>query len=204
MFKRLLGAALAALTVFSAAPSLASVVVFSGSGDTATMNLEHIDLPGSGVYVLQAQFDGPVSFGADGRYTQHWDVFRAPPPREHGEYVEGNDFPRSFGVTGGYGSSFSGMFVVPRTFRYFFTAADQYEYRGVAPGTPLYYEERYEDPYFWLSVFDEYGLSSRYSVTITQVAQVPEPTTWALLMLGFGLVGAAVRHRPAAAPPPRV
>ncbi|MDE2619485.1 MAG: PEPxxWA-CTERM sorting domain-containing protein, partial [Sphingomonadales bacterium] len=33
----------------------------------------------------------------------------------------------------------------------------------------------------------------------TQTAAVPEPATWALMMAGFGLVGAALRRRKAIA-----
>jgi hypothetical protein len=30
---------------------------------------------------------------------------------------------------------------------------------------------------------------------LTYVAAVPEPTTWALMLVGFGLTGAAMRRR---------
>ena len=36
---------------------------------------------------------------------------------------------------------------------------------------------------------------TNYSVTISRVGAVPEPATWALLILGFGIVGASMRYR---------
>ena len=39
------------------------------------------------------------------------------------------------------------------------------------------------------------GMNSSYSGTIN-VAQVPEPTTWAMMLIGFFAVGSAMRRRP--------
>ena len=36
---------------------------------------------------------------------------------------------------------------------------------------------------------------ANYSVTISRVGAVPEPATWALLIFGFGAIGAAMRYR---------
>ena len=41
---------------------------------------------------------------------------------------------------------------------------------------------------------DEYSSPINYRLTLTQV---PEPATWAMMILGFGLVGAAARRRAA-------
>jgi PEP-CTERM motif len=60
---------------------------------------------------------------------------------------------------------------------------------------------------FWM--IGEYALGylpnpntsfSRWGTWISEItlAQVPEPSTWAMMLLGFGLVGGAVRHRKAA------
>lgn len=39
------------------------------------------------------------------------------------------------------------------------------------------------------------GASSQITTAILTVSSVPEPTTWALMILGFGLIGATLRRR---------
>lgn len=61
-----------------------------------------------------------------------------------------------------------------------------------------FHDRRTIDP--WLGTF-EYRAQGTFAVeklTVTSGA-VPEPTTWSLLILGFGAVGAALRRRPALA-----
>ena len=70
--------------------------------------------------------------------------------------------------------------------------------RGVQPGTLLYEEEKYEDPFLEIFAFDDYDPDGTfdYTFTVYQSVAVPEPATWALLILGFATAGAALRHRP--------
>jgi hypothetical protein len=39
----------------------------------------------------------------------------------------------------------------------------------------------------------------QYVTNVSMLGSVPEPTTWALMILGFGLVGVSMRHRPVSA-----
>ena len=63
------------------------------------------------------------------------------------------------------------------------------------------YEAFDSRPFSWL----QYNVDAAYSVhvggmfsgTITTVASVPEPTTWAMMITGFGVIGSAMRRRTA-------
>lgn len=71
----------------------------------------------------------------------------------------------------------------------------------VGQGTgPVLYTGSTADPVFNLGTFQlqpfGFGVKGGYTVTIAAVAAaVPEPATWAMMILGFGLVGYAVRRR---------
>lgn len=43
--------------------------------------------------------------------------------------------------------------------------------------------------------FDESGRGESFLVTEIQAAPVPEPATWALMLLGFGVIGWSMRHQ---------
>lgn len=44
----------------------------------------------------------------------------------------------------------------------------------------------------------DYPATEPYTYTVTGFQAVPEPATWALMIVGFGAIGAAMRRRPAA------
>lgn len=195
-------AALAALSVASADNvAQAHTVIFQTSALAAERLDEVVDLPGAGAYRVKFTFPDEVWANATLYYLDHWDIFRAPPPQPHHTYLEGNDGDVEYSE-GGYGRSFTAAFVVPKTYREFFESNALYEeVHGLPIGTPLYYERRAEHPSLTLyadnTVGEEVNLFD-YSVTVTMLS-VPEPSTWALMIGGFGFAGAVLRGRKATA-----
>lgn len=47
----------------------------------------------------------------------------------------------------------------------------------------------------WQDVSDFFGQSPGFAQIISEVDAIPEPATWAMMILGFGLVGASLRRR---------
>ncbi|MFS0770851.1 PEPxxWA-CTERM sorting domain-containing protein [Sphingomonas sp. 1P08PE] len=45
------------------------------------------------------------------------------------------------------------------------------------------------------NIFKGYGFETTANTAITATTAVPEPATWAMMLLGFGMVGAAARYR---------
>lgn len=59
--------------------------------------------------------------------------------------------------------------------------------------TALVFKSTYSGiPTYWGAVLDDISIT-----TIDATSPVPEPATWAMLVFGFGLVGAGLRRRPA-------
>ena len=180
----------------AAGPAGAGTVVLQQSGSTATLDLFHVALPGAGTYQFDVSSSVPVTFQFEAGYTYHWDVFVAPPPRPHDEFIEGNTADVfETGTVTALSTSFT--FTVPQTAFTFFPAPQFYELFGVAEGTPLYREDKYEDPFFSLFVADNSPASGAfdYGLTVTSVAPVPEPSVWAEMILGFVAAGLVVRSR---------
>ena len=45
------------------------------------------------------------------------------------------------------------------------------------------------------TIISDFGVShGKYNLTISQVAAVPEPASWAMLIFGFGAAGVAIRR----------
>jgi len=151
-------------------------------------------LPGAGSYRFDYTSSISAQFTLSAGYVDHYDVFLAPPPRPHAEYLEGDDQDHNE-LTDKFGTSSSIEFFVPSMYRDFYNAGPEYEYRGVPAGTPVYREQRYEDPYYWAEIVgDEFGGPFNYTITVTQTG-VPEPAVWAVMILGFTGVGVAMRRR---------
>ncbi|WP_312160563.1 PEPxxWA-CTERM sorting domain-containing protein [Phenylobacterium sp.] len=174
----------------------AGVVVFQQSGNTNVLDLFGVGLPGGGNYRFEATSSIPVTFEFLASYDEHWDIFLAPPPRPHSEFIEGNSSPIE-GAASGTGLAFSWTFLVPETKITFFDAGPVYEVYGIPIGAPLYEEVKADNPFFGVFVRDgELGRPFDYSFTVTRLAPIPEPATWVGLILGFGMLGAALRrHR---------
>ncbi|MBS3962010.1 MAG: PEP-CTERM sorting domain-containing protein, partial [Sandarakinorhabdus sp.] len=76
--------------------------------------------------------------------------------------------------------SLSSVFTIPG-----FGPSTCNDYRSGSPDRPSPYSLK-------LPVIDEYG---RIVFTADGTAPIPEPDTWAMLILGFGLVGFSMRRR---------
>lgn len=188
-----IGACTAFVVLAATTAAEASTVIFhqTGTGSLAALSAA---LPGPGKYRFEATSNLATFFQLAAGYEYHWDVFLAPPPRPHHEFIEGNNNPlvADFYETG---LTAKWEFTVPRTALTFYGAPDHYADFGIAPGTPVYLEEKYEDPYF--NFFAEAttldGTPIDYSFTVTRISAVPEPGTWAMMIVGFAAAGAMLR-----------
>jgi len=52
----------------------------------------------------------------------------------------------------------------------------------------------FQPPRFYLTVGDSWGTGEGFIVELLETTAVPEPATWAMMIIGFGLVGAASRY----------
>jgi len=192
---RTLFAACTAVCVLAGAGSAqASTVIFQQAGTESFVNISNAPLPGPGKYRFEATSDVAAFFTFTGGYEEHWDVFLAPPPRPHNENIEGNNNPFAIDEYAN-GLTAAWEFTVPKTGFTFFGAPAHYADYGIAPGTPVYLEEKFESPYF--SFFAEAvtldGTPIDYRFTVTQFTAVPEPATWAMMIVGFGADGVLLR-----------
>lgn len=185
--KQIVGAVLAcAVTLLGGAPASATVL-YSEFGTSLGPYISD-DLPGHGVYRLEFVSSAPVEFEFVGGYTDHWDIFIAPPPKPHSQYLDGDDYSFEL-VESGVATTAKFRFEVPPTEYTFFTASSSAY--GVPDGTELYHEQRYEGPYYRFLAFSP---SDEEFIYYFQISAVPEPATWALFILGFGFAGTALRR----------
>ncbi|MGH6997367.1 MAG: PEPxxWA-CTERM sorting domain-containing protein [Phenylobacterium sp.] len=201
--KHVIASAVFAWTLGAGSLANADVVVFQQSGNTDVLDLFGVGLPGGGHYRFDATSSIPVTFDFLASYEEHWDIFLAPPPRPHHEFIEGNSSPIADSASG-TGLTFSWTFLVPETTITFFNSGPAYEIYGIPIGTLLYEEVKSDSPFFGVFAHDaEAGRSFDYSFTVTRLTPIPEPSTWIVLILGFGMLGAAIRRRRAGLNPIR-
>lgn len=152
-------------------------------------------LPGAGTYRLEVSTSEEADLWIDAKYETHWDVFLAPPPRPHEEFIDGNEGSDVYDQYNVYGKFLSAVFVVPETKYTFFTNNGSYNFYGVPLGAALYREDRAELPWFSLSAVRDFDPTPfRFTANLYQTG-VPEPSTWALMIGGFGMAGATIRRR---------
>lgn len=191
MMRSISGVALALACAWSGNAS-AYQVVHNSAGSSDYVDLWYVGLPGPGTYQFHAKSSVPVLFNVTAGYEYHPDLFLAPAPKPHSEFVEGHNSPYATGVElNGTGSYWT--FVVPETQYYFFNADANLEYAGIPAGTPMYWETKYMSPYFSLFADAADGSTFKYSFTVLRMTAVPEPATWAMMIVGFGAVGSMVR-----------
>lgn len=163
--------------VAAGAASAATILVETGAVTTAS---HVIHLPEKGVFDVELTTSAPVTMYLSGYVDAH----------RHIEYMsdrrllDGTQHDRWFDIASGVGATaIAGQFIVPR---------ETYEY---AP--PMLIFRHYEDPSIYFS-FSEPPSGVTYTLRVTGYFTpdpVPEPATWAMMLLGFGVIGAAVRQR---------
>lgn len=182
--------------VFGAGVASADMVLYQSAGNSAFMS-DQLTLPGAGVYRFEATGNSPLKFSMQGVYSIHYDIFLAPPPKPHEDFIDGNKSPftENFSEIGGLQASFT--FVVPETTYTFFNSSSFYEIYGVPTGTPVYREEKFEAPHLIFGLrAAEPGLEPfDYTLSITRLSAVPESATWTMMILGFGMAGTVFRAR---------
>jgi|GEM_PF-3246025 len=196
----LLGAVFSAL---SAAPAVADVVVVS---ETRTMSppqyYEHFsfNLPAPGIYDVQVTSEETLDLSAFWRWTEVTQVTIDPPHPAAGLLVWQDLDNR----TGGY--------VTARTRSYLFSfeihqpIISPFTYCPIvcppelsdAPSTATFSATNPYLEFFTFGEADPEPLTDpfQYTVVITRRGStVPEPSTWALMILGFGATGSVARRR---------
>jgi len=184
MFK-VLGAALAALVLSWAAPASAAVV-FTWSGPTADWGDEALlwetDLGffASGRYNFH--ISGPAkatSASVTIRQFFHWHEYDANGVELWGNNGDYDDYKYPGAGLTGAADGYRGTFVVPQNF--------------ISPTS----QGGWWDQGHWATISIDLWLPLEAvgeTFTLT-VSSVPEPQTWLIMIVGFGLAGAALRHR---------
>jgi hypothetical protein len=189
-----------AVGVSLAGPASADAVIFSGTGtDLAPVPLLYA-LPGAGTYDFTLQASRLASYNLQTSYDRHVDYYKAPPAFPHdSNLLTGNNGPS---LGGGFYNNVMGFaftLVVPEDTLSSFISDGFWTAYGIPVGSTLYTTVRYEDPGARLNVFVNNADPLEYTFTITRrddaPAPVPEPAAWALMILGFGAVGGAMRAR---------
>lgn len=191
--RRFVGAAVAACVLAWGWAASAATIIVNTSGSGLLASVPYQALPGAGTYRIETTSSIPVLWTIEVGYEDHWDIYRAPPPRPHEEFIDGNSSP--VWMSGDYeGTSGSTDFVIPALWRSDNFTSEFYEQVfGLPPGT-LLYEERFSDsPYFRVYGESEFTEEFEYTIKVTLISSIPEPATWAMMIVGFGLAGAGLR-----------
>jgi hypothetical protein len=190
----------AALSFSLATPTMADVVVYTQTGTSDSVSLMGFGLDGPGTYDVHFESSDGVSLHFNSYYNHHVDVFYAPPPRPHDQNLWGSNSSISVSSVSTFDNEHVFTFVVPETNYTFFEKQPGSPFYNVLPTVPdgslLYTEEKFENPY--LNFLGSSALAEPFDYTLTitrRDAPVPEPAAWALMILGFGAVGGAMRAR---------
>lgn len=168
------------------APSLTKAMTFSGtftnSGTIAPDSGVYLTMPVSGVYLLRFEFDSEVDASFAHHFERHYNIY----DKRTGAYLAGNDTFGDMNVN--FFDTFDGRFI-------FKLQRDSVRYDPFWDGVRYEYFEH--GIQFWAAAP---GKTVNYIARIDRLADVPEPSTWALLIAGFGLTGAALRRAAASTP----
>jgi hypothetical protein len=197
MFGRILGVACAVICACFAGPA-AATVVFQQSGSAYNLETPFIDLPGQGVYVARLKSSHAVNFGGQGTYVEEWGYYFPPPPQDVSSALYRDNYRFYFGVGGGpSGTDTSFIFTIPRDRYNYFISTEFDEYLGVPAGTILVEQRTFNMPAVKIDAGDYGGPGGEFSyeLTIERIGSVPEPATWAFMIVGFACVGGTMRRR---------
>jgi hypothetical protein len=196
--KKILGAAVAATALVCAGSASAATLV-SMSG-TATNFWHSMTMPTTpGKYRIDLWASAPLAMVINVYHDYRWATYVVSSPSEgspEGDEIE--DHMTGDGTVSGTALSYS--LVIPKTKITYFLSPDEIyhtEAWGIPPGTPMYRVDEYYNYRFQVEI---YGWDMPeiepppfdYRFTLTAV---PEPTTWAMMIIGFGLAGGALRRR---------
>ncbi len=169
-----------AIALGAASPSIAAPVIVSAKANLLTspftFNVQDISFTLSAVDSFSAPL--VVSNSINGAFSS---VFGNP----SSSFVDRGTVQYGPGVFGSYTS-----FLTPTSVN--FSNADNFLGIRATVGTDNYYGFVYTTN----NVLNSYGFETAANTVITAtVAAVPEPTTWAIMLVGFGMMGASLRYR---------
>lgn len=190
--RNLFAATFVGMLAMSAAPAVAGTVIYQADGYSQWNIVTPggpLDLPGAGVYHVQVTSDYNSLFTLDTFWEGHSHVIA-----DGYGILQGSNNPMpGHKEATGFAASFT--FEVPQTLRTNYGFSGPHFEHLVPIGTPIHDETEFEDPRMFLRAEHRSENLFHYSVTVTRFEAVPEPATWAMMVLGFGLVGAATRRR---------
>lgn len=191
-----IGFAVAAATLLTAAPAAAAVVLIDTTGTADTFGY-YGPVAGAGLYQVEIEASDAVNINSFFVWERRWIVQTAEPGQPRRE-VDGNE-DHVIESLSAYGTRFVQRFKIALApVRY---SPATYDYGGqVEVGDRLRYQETLGFTLLNLSATTGVnGPATDYRIKVTHIAQVPEPSTWALMIGGFGAAGAALRRRRAIA-----
>jgi hypothetical protein len=155
------------------------------------------NLPDPGLYDVQVTSDEALYLSAFWRWTEVTQIRIDPPHPQAGLLVYQNQDTRTGGFVAATINSYAFSFQIPETHGFSSSYCPIVCPPGLsdAPSTTTFLTA---NPFleFYNDAVGPLTASFEYTVTITKRdAPVPEPATWALMILGFGMAGGAVRSR---------
>lgn len=190
--KRLLASAIAAIVMLTGTAQAAVIFSYTGSLYHNPENgtwledqyLQMVNLPGSGNYRARIELTGAADsyFSATVNWRDHQDVYLLPWDGQHQNFIDYFDQDMSWIYHNGQGS-FVFEFEVPTGY-----VTDDGQFVTV---------QAYEDPRIRFSSYSISDTSYTWRYTVESLAAVPEPATWAMMIVGFGAAGSMIRktHR---------
>ena len=181
------------------------------SGGAYILDAIEVHLAGNGWYGVRINFDRPVPEGWEiylmGDREYHYDEYRPPYTHVTGGNADGYDYIYRDPIESGSETHWF-KYVDPKRSgpSYFITSSCNRsgcidnvigrEYQGWTwGGMGWTMGAQLPGGDDWAPDAPAFGAPLGYTVTIIKFGAVPEPASWAMMVAGFGLVGAAMRQR---------